>query len=347
MADVFRAARSTVTTATALLEGLSPEERDELELRLAARGYKPELARTKRKAGVTGSVLTAAYSYLSFNALPAVASGLELLKLLRRPCCAVPDRSWLDPDTGRVIHQAITHGHWRIGHVVTVSYRFTSLPDAGDALTPDQVRQIIQLGCDCWTSVCGIRFEVIPDFDRADIYLIDPRIDGQHGTLADMYLPGPGPVGPPVRCQGRFDRAESWAVHLPGQSIPPRAIDLLDVWIHELGHGIGMDHEPGHGQERLNPMYSHFPHMLSHGRHWVGPKDTATVQRVYGKPAAPPPTPEPPPAPGPGPDPDSPAIGSYRIQGVVSGTSVPVGRNMLAVRGTLTGAVERIDAGIG
>lgn len=345
MADILRGARPVVTTATALLDGLTSDERDELELRLASRGYKPELATTKRKAGVTGSILTAAYAYLSVNGLPAVRSGLELLKFLRRPCCAVPDRSWLDPDTGRPIHQAITFGHWKRGHVVTVSYRFSNLPDASDTLTADQVRQIVQLTCDCWSSVCGIRFEVIEDYDRADIYLSDPRLDGQHGTLADMMLPGPGAVGPPVRCRGRFDRGEDWAVHLPGQSIPPRAIDLLDVMIHEVGHGIGMDHEPGNGQERLNPMYSHFPHMLSHGRHWVGPKDTATVQRVYGKPATP--TPRPEPDPEPEPDPDRPAIGTYRVQGVVSGSTVRVGRNMVMVRGTLTGAVDRIDAGIG
>ena len=333
-ADCVRPIGRAVTTVAALRDGLTNEQWDELLARLASRGYKPELSMTTRKAaGVTGGPIVAADAYRLFNSLPITFGGPELLKALRRPCCGLPDRTWIDPETGRVVEKAITHGRWKAGMTVTVAYRFGSIPDGADSITAAEVRACFQSALDCWMAVSGISLRLIDDFDRANIQIGDGREDGPFGTLAWMYLPV-GAADESTRSRGHFDKDESWGLYRGGQGIGPREIDFLDVLIHELGHAWGMDHEPGNGAERLNPMYAHFPHWFSDRTHWIGPKDTATMRRVYGPPKAPPN----PPAPAP---PSGPTIGSVRVNGIFAGTARKRGP-VYTLDGTLAGRYEPI-----
>lgn len=306
--DVRNGLRAPITTAAQLVDALSAEQVDELEARIERAGWIPELAGSKRKAGgESGGILPAVNAWKVFHGVPIEATGPEVLKLLRRPRCGLPDDSRRDPKSGKLrrVEPAITFGRWRRDHEVTLAYRFSRTPDAGDAITAAEVRLAFKHACELWTTVCGIRLTLIDDFDAANIRVADGHEDGPFGTLAWMELPGPGEVAGRHVCRGLFDWGEAWGLYRPGKPLSGNLIDLLDVAAHEIGHALGMDHEPGNRQERLNPIYHHFPHQLSgEGPPFVGPKDTRTLQAGYGPPrAAPKPEPDPEP---PGPDPEPP-----------------------------------------
>ena len=330
-----------VATTAALLDRLSAEEREELEAGLARRGWRFALAASKRRAGgVSGGILTAAMAYREFNGLPVEADGLVLLKALRRPCCGLPDDTRIDPESGRPVERAITFGRWRPDYTVTVAYRFSRLPDSGDSLRADQVRAVIQSALDRWQSFCGLRMELIDDFERANVRVVDASIDRQHGVLADMYLPGPGEVAEGHVCKGRIDWNEAWGLRTAERpTLPdPMAIDLDPVWAHEFGHALGLDHEPGQNAELMNPMYWPSPTVWTSGKHWLGPKDTRTAQAAYGPPrATPAPKPDPTPTPKPVP---GPRRVNGRIDGYLYGEVKPLLGGLARVKGVYSGQLD-------
>lgn len=334
MNDLHQATRAAVTTTARLLDGLSPEEKEELEAGLARRGWKFALASRKRRAGgVSGGILTAAIAYREYNGLGPAADGAAILKALRRPCCGLPDDTRLDPETGRPRAAAIEFGRWDRDFEVTYAYRFRRTPDGGDSLAAAQVRAAFEALARATHAHCGLRVKFTEDFDRANVYCIDHARDGQHGVLADMMLPGPGVVGAGHRCQGRFDWGEAWGLRTRANPDLPhgRAIDFMNVLWHEFLHALGLGHTPGSGQEVMNPMYWPAPHEFVAGP-WLGPRDTGYLQGAYGPPRQAPPPPPPPPPPG---DPDAAPI--LELDGRLAGALEPLAPDTYRFRGFFAG----------
>ncbi|MDZ4848934.1 MAG: matrixin family metalloprotease [Pirellulaceae bacterium] len=95
-----------------------------------------------------------------------------------------------------------------------------------------------------WTSVANITFTPTTKagLDNS-IDISFQRIDGSGGTLAQAYLPKDVNRG---RIAGdiQFDSSEVWEV---GNSLGSRAMDLIWVAVHEIGHSLGLDHTTARG----------------------------------------------------------------------------------------------------
>lgn len=128
-----------------------------------------------------------------------------------------------------------------------LTYRIESRPTGRDFGTAEFDRAIAD-GFAEVSAVCGLAFERTED--EANIYLRTGRgrrsgFDGSSGVLAWCELP------PSDRFAGQlqmlFDLDEDWGLR--------RGVRLPNVFKHELGHGLGLDHTNTPGQ-LLQPVYS-------------------------------------------------------------------------------------------
>lgn len=127
-----------------------------------------------------------------------------------------------------------------------------------------------------WSEVCDVRFSMVTS--GGDIVISHKRIDGAGRTLAYAYFPNGGQL-PLV-----MDSSERWKYD----------VDTQCVLAHELGHNLGIDHDPD-GQGLMAPFYDPRRKKPMPGY------DVRQAQSRYGTPtiATPPVTPppvDPPPA---------------------------------------------------
>jgi len=92
------------------------------------------------------------------------------------------------------------------------------------------------------------------------------------GSLAGNVLAHcfyPPPRGGPFAGDCHFDEHEEWSI-----SLPATGIDLLSVAIHELGHGLGLDHS----RERAAVMFASY----AGPRRELSPDDVDGIRAIYG-----------------------------------------------------------------
>ena len=115
-----------------------------------------------------------------------------------------------------------------------------------------------------WMKVCDITFKRVPFSRSANFTHEKESIDGSSGTLAYHYLPGCG-SGSGSSLGGRYDSGERWT-----------AAFFQGVHVHEVGHGLGLDHSSNRN-DILYPYYD---------SRWSTPQagDISRVVSRYGKP---------------------------------------------------------------
>lgn len=126
-----------------------------------------------------------------------------------------------------------------------------------------------------WASVANITFVMIADdgaaFNAAttsgDIRIGGHSFDGPSGTLAHGFYPPAN--GVTAAGDIHFDVAETWKLGFGGAGF-----DIFQVFAHELGHALGLDHSAVAGS-LMNPFYSEA---------FAGPQadDIAGMQFLYG-----------------------------------------------------------------
>jgi len=137
-------------------------------------------------------------------------------------------------------------------------------------------RQAIQSGFDVWgAGVTPLRFRFSQNTSGADIVLTSGEIDGPSNILAWSELP----VVPNRQLTQKYDSAEGWDT----------LIRALAVMRHEIGHALGLQHDP---EGLMRAIYD--PNVIT-----PQPRDIQRIQGLYGPDSGGgTPTPSPTPTPG-------------------------------------------------
>ncbi|XP_032402249.1 matrix metalloproteinase-15-like [Xiphophorus hellerii] len=199
------------------------------------------------------------------------------LAAMQRPRCALPDRT---PEAGvggvRMRRFALTGQRWDKERLsFSILYRRIP-PSLGLNRTSDAIRRAFGV----WSRVTPLSFQEQPAGGAADILLLFASgfhgdmspFDGEGGSLAHAFYPGPGTGG-----DTHFDADEPWTLDAQNQE----GIDLFLVAVHELGHALGLEHSENPAAI-MAPFYqwSDAQNFSLHG------DDIAGVQRMYGPPVA-------------------------------------------------------------
>lgn len=202
------------------------------------------------------------------NGLPVTGEVDEAtLALMQRPRCGVPDQPVV---TDSAVSEFVAQGNRWPGPTVTYSHEsFT--PD----LTPQAARAALRGAFDRWSAVIPLNFaeraagggDIRVAFGRGDHGCGYP-FDGVGSTLAHCFYPPPN--GGDIAGDCHFDEDERWT-----RGDPVSGIDLDTVALHELGHGIGLNHSA----DPDAVMYAYY----GGARRELHADDVAGAQHVYGR----------------------------------------------------------------
>ena len=177
---------------------------------------------------------------------------------------------------------------------VTITYSYSNLLDGGMQVPSSQLRAAVEEGMGLWASYAPLHFVEVPDSgplpdaddtpypmgDTPRIRIGHHYIDGdvRPNVIAHAFYPYHTGLGADIH----FDNSNSWSV---GPD-PDRQLDLLYTFVHELGHVLGLDHEPapedGGQQAIMNAMYPLGNEVYSGlGTAFLFPDDIAGIQSIY------------------------------------------------------------------
>ncbi|XP_054631753.1 matrix metalloproteinase-15 [Dunckerocampus dactyliophorus] len=200
---------------------------------------------------------------------------------MRRPRCGLPDRKADMEDGARRRRYALTGQRWDKDRL-TYSILDQHIPPS---LGAEGAYDAIRRAFDVWRKVTPLTFRQLPaphgnssEAQLADILLLFASgfhgdmslFDGEGGSLAHAFYPGPGMGG-----DTHFDADEPWTLDSPNL----QGVDLFLVAVHELGHALGLEHSDN-PDAVMAPFYqwSHTHNFTLHD------DDIQGIQHIYGPP---------------------------------------------------------------
>uniref|UniRef100_A0A4W5LHF3 Matrix metallopeptidase 15 n=1 Tax=Hucho hucho TaxID=62062 RepID=A0A4W5LHF3_9TELE len=222
-----------------------------------------------------------------FNGLEVTgAMDPATLKAMRRPRCGVPDKSVEQAENGvRRKRYALTGQKWD-KNLLTYSIMNTT-PKVVEVRTQEAIHRAFEV----WERVTPLSFEEIAfqditnsSQDTLDIMLLFASgfhgdmslFEGEGGSLAHAYYPGPGMGG-----DTHFDADEPWTL----DNHDPSGIDLFLIAVHELGHALGLGHSDN-PNAIMAPLYQY----MDTKTFSLLEDDRNGIQKIYGEEPDPPAT---------------------------------------------------------
>ncbi|CAH6777481.1 Mmp12 [Phodopus roborovskii] len=182
----------------------------------------------------------------------------QTLVTMHTPRCGVPDVQSLRAAAGTTT--------WTKRHLTYRIYNYT--PD----MKREDVDHAFQKAFHVWSDVTPLRFRKVYTGEADIMILFASRahgdyspFDGQGGTLAHAFYPGPG-----IQGDAHFDEAETWSKGSQGTN-------LFLVAVHELGHSLGLKHS-NNPKSIMYPSYSY----LNPNKFRLSADDINSIQSLYG-----------------------------------------------------------------
>ncbi|MGF2035390.1 MAG: matrixin family metalloprotease [Nostoc sp. CmiVER01] len=165
------------------------------------------------------------------------------------------------------------------GTQVVITYSYSNLLDGNllGGLAVSTLTSAIQEALKLWATYAPLNFVETSDSRSSQIRFGYRTIDGAGGNAtAETVL-----VIKPIldKTDIYFDISETWAIK-PGSN----QYDILETAVHEIGHALGLDHEPspqdGGTNAIMNP--SSFPRYSGLGSAFLLDDDIKGIQDIYG-----------------------------------------------------------------
>ncbi len=172
------------------------------------------------------------------------------------------------------------------GTPVTITYSYSNLLDGTIGIASSQITSAIEEALGLWAKYAPLNFVEVTDSGptpsdsyysasgKPDIRFGYHNIDGRGNILAHAYYPFSTTNG--IAGDVHFDIGDNWTIGSAGS-----AFDLLEVAVHEIGHALGLGHEPMSGNNAImNPYYSDWYSGL--GNSFLFPDDINGIRDIYG-----------------------------------------------------------------
>lgn len=123
---------------------------------------------------------------------------------------------------------------------------FQAMDLSASGITSADCQRALSQICELWNACGHLSLHVAPAANQANIFTQSGRIDGPMGVLGQSYLPC-GNVGPTTQLAQLLDNGENWTFDM-----------LLRVWLHEVGHALGLEHAARGSGNVMEPYLTRF-----------------------------------------------------------------------------------------